>query len=209
MSKFRIKLKLQGLELEVEGTKDDLPLLTKSLAHQFEGLIRPAAEMAGGEDNLPIQSNATVINAAEAGKKKRKTKSGQVRSSTPGDAAGERAVDWKHDPSEFGSPLQTWSSVDKSIWTLYVAEQKANVKEMTGTRIAMTFNKHFRQAGPIKTGNVNRDLGKLKVAQDGKPPLVSEDTTQNPPVWFLVEAGINEAKKLVGVARGQAASTGV
>lgn len=31
MGKFHIKLKLQGLELEVEGTRDDLPQIKRSL----------------------------------------------------------------------------------------------------------------------------------------------------------------------------------
>ena len=72
--------------------------------------------------------------------------------------------------------------------------------------VAGSLNKHFRQAGPIKTGNVNRDLGRLKAAQDGQPPLVSEDTTKNPSCWFLVEAGSKEAQKLVAEALGQSAA---
>src|SRR4051812_29201836 len=49
MAKFHIKLKLQGLELEVDGTRDDLPVLREALAQQFSGLLGPATDLADGQ----------------------------------------------------------------------------------------------------------------------------------------------------------------
>jgi hypothetical protein len=57
MSKFHIKLKLQGLELEVEGTRDDLPVIRRSLGQQFEGLLNPATEIAQGR-NLTVDATS-------------------------------------------------------------------------------------------------------------------------------------------------------
>jgi hypothetical protein len=38
MSKFKFKLKLQGLELEMEGSRDDIPLIAHNLGNQLTGL---------------------------------------------------------------------------------------------------------------------------------------------------------------------------
>lgn len=89
----------------------------------------------------------------------------------------------------------------KSLWLLFVATNETDIKEMGSAMITETFNKHFRQSGPILAHNVARDLGRLKKKT---PPQVSEDTTQNPSAWFLTEAGIREAQKLVTEARGGA-----
>jgi hypothetical protein len=204
MSKFRIKLKLQGLEMEVEGTRDDLPAIRRSLGQQFEGILNPSTEIAEGR---PLTLEAARTNNAsveeEGSRRKRKTRTSQNRTSSSDGTAEEIPIDWKHDPAKYGSPLQSWVSAQKAIWLLYVAAQEASVHEVSGSRIAVTFNKHFRQAGPVSTGHVNRDLGRLKAARDGQPPLVSEDTTKTPPLWFLIEAGSKEAQKLVLEALGK------
>lgn len=89
------------------------------------------------------------------------------------------------------------------MWLLNVAANEVDTKEMTANQIADTFNKHFRQAGPIRVGNVSRDLG---VKKRHTPALVSEDTTKSPPAWFLTEAGIKQANELAGKARGEVAA---
>ena len=35
MSKFKFKLKLQGLELEMEGAREDIPLMAQNLGNQL------------------------------------------------------------------------------------------------------------------------------------------------------------------------------
>lgn len=48
MSKFTIKLKLQGLEMEVEGTKEDAPRIAQQIAKQLGGLLQTPAVLASG-----------------------------------------------------------------------------------------------------------------------------------------------------------------
>jgi hypothetical protein len=38
-----VKLKLTGLEFELEGSGEDVPLLTKNIASQLAGVLTPAA----------------------------------------------------------------------------------------------------------------------------------------------------------------------
>ena len=39
MSKFKFKLKLQGLELEMEGAREDIPLMAQNLGNQLTGTL--------------------------------------------------------------------------------------------------------------------------------------------------------------------------
>lgn len=41
MSKYKFRLKITGLEMEYEGTREDIPVITKQLNQQFGGLISP------------------------------------------------------------------------------------------------------------------------------------------------------------------------
>jgi hypothetical protein len=204
MSKFKVKLKLQGLELEVEGAKEDIPAISQNVAAQLTGLITPAAGMAGGNegtDREPINVTPTLPEPART-----KRRPSPRRSSTAAGNGADRSdvFDWKHDAAAFGNPVQGWNTADKSMWLLYAAAKQGVVQEMSGPQIAATFNKHFRQAGPILPHNVTRDLGKIK----GTPPAkVSEDTTKSPPAWFLTDEGIKHAEGLVKVARGEAAGS--
>jgi hypothetical protein len=205
MAKFRIKLKLQGLDLEVEGTRDDLPVIRQALTEQVAGLIGPATELADGEvQGRGALGGATAAAAAatEAKRGRRKT-----RTTPAGTAdAKETPVNWRHDTSKYGNPLQAWSNADKAVWLLYVAAKEADTPEMSNGTIVATFKKHFRTAGEIRRGNLPRDLGRLKSAQNGNKPLLSEDTTKTPPVWYLTDAGVAHAQTLVAQALGQTAT---
>jgi hypothetical protein len=206
MAKFHIKLKLTGLELEIEGTRDDAPLIQQALTQQFAGLLQPATVIVEGEIPAPAPTNGNgvvVQPPLEKTKRRRQVRTG----STPAAASsnGESAVDWRHDPETYGSPLQTWNSSQKAVWLLHVVASAANLSELSAPRIALTFNKHFRQAGPIRANNLARDLGKLKSIVNGQPPQVGQDTTKNPSTWYLVDAGSRVAQQLVAAARGQQA----
>src|SRR5262245_41913650 len=95
-------------------------------------------------------------------------------------------------------PQQSWTTAEKSIWLLYVAEKNGAAKEMSVPQITNTFNKHFRQAKPIFKPNVHRDLGKLKASVDAP---VSENTTARPYTCFLTHAGQRMAEGLVTKSR--------
>jgi hypothetical protein len=198
MAKFRIKFKLQALELEVEGSRDDVPLITQNLGQQFSGLLLPAANIVGGEipadsSNVLVDGASTEPNLSNRGNAGSVTKKRPSRKkhatgapNQPGDGVKDEAVNWRHDPAKWGSPRQEWKTANKAIWLLYVVAHETDQKELTSQQIAATFNKHFRQAKQVLTHNVTRDLGKLKVKADAP---VSEDTTMSPSPWYLTNAG--------------------
>lgn len=203
MAKFHIKLKIQGFELEVDGTRDELPVLREALSQQFAGLLQPATEIAGGEavsDIRRIEPSAAPTVVLTKGKRRARTSAPASGGAVSGKEA---AADWRHDTAKYPSPTQAWTTAQKAIWILYVASKEANVPEMSAKRIELTFNKHFRQAGVVRANNVLRDLGKLKAASNGEPALVSQDTTKDPSTWYLTDAGIRSAQRLIAQGLGQ------
>jgi len=205
LAKFHIRLKVQGFELEVDGTRDDLPVLRQAITQQMAGLIAPATDMADGEPvpDRGALAGATAAAAAATESSRRGRRKPRAAAPTNGEAK-EVALDWRHDSALYGNPTQKWKGWQKALWLLYVGSKAANVPEMSNGTIAATFSKHFRQTGVIRKSNLGRDLGLLKVARNGTPPLLSEDTTKNPPVWYLTDAGVLEAQKLVAQVLGPA-----
>jgi hypothetical protein len=209
MSKFRIKLKLQGLELEVEGSREDAPAMAEQIGRQFIGLVQPAATLASGDSNPTTdeRSNGGPVSAGSAPslvapKRSRKKRNGQrpvtaSGSAEPGD--DEAAVDWTHDATHWGAPKQAWSTAQKALWLLYVAGQNAETKELSSGQLVATYTKHFRSAGRILKHNVTRDLQKIA---SGRGAKVSLDSGSQPPVWFLTDSGVEYAKSLIAEATG-------
>ena len=196
MTKFKIKMKLTGLELEIEGSREDVPLITANLGNQLAGLLRPAAAIASGADTSLTPTPAALPMVDEVKKRKRRVTT--ARSVDGQSDTVSAPIDFRHDPVKFGTPKQSWKTSEKALWLLHVVEQ-----ELSGAVIVATFNKHFRQAGTITTSNANRDLGRLK---SKSPAVVGEDTTQTPPRWFLTEEGTRQALKLVGDALGRSSA---
>lgn len=199
MSKFRMKLKLQSLELEIEGSREDASLIRQNIGQQMASLLQPVGGIIDGEASTrsapPALENIVPLNAP-IGRRTRRRRNG----SSGGDAAIEVAqpIDFKHDPSKFGNPRQEWKTVEKAMWLLYVVKETAGVGELANKILVETFNKHFRQAGTITSSNVSRDLGRAKVKE--KPAPVGEDTTQTPSAWYLTEHGRSLAQALVASA---------
>jgi hypothetical protein len=198
MAKFRVRMKLSGLELEIDGSREDMPIIANSLGKQLSGLLQPSAQIVDGE----VVSEAPLMPAAQPQDDSTKRRRGRRRGVPPASgggstASGENTLDWRHDPTKYGSPKQEWTTSDKILWTLYVAGEETGTREMNGGQLTRTFNKHFRQAGQLQRQNVYRDLGKLKTGRKGELPLVSENTTASPTTWFLTEAGTKAAQQLV------------
>jgi carbamoylphosphate synthase small subunit len=205
LAKFHIKLKVQGFELEVDGVRDDLPVLRQAITEQIAGLIAPATDLAGGEvSDHHALSGATAAAAAATEKSKRSRRKSRVASAAATADTKDKALDdWHHDSSKYGSPSQTWKNSQKAIWLMYVAAKQATVQEMSNGTIVATFSKYFRQAGAIRASNLARDLGLLKSAQNGTPASVQEDVTKSPAVWYLTDAGVAQGEQLVAQALGQ------
>lgn len=204
MAKFKISLKVQALEVNIEGEREDIPAISRALSQQLTGLIAPSVGIAslGSDEHEDPQGPSAPQPAQLVEEVKRRTTKKRAASKrpTPGTDATDAPVDWRHDPAKYGSPAQAWSSANKAIWLLYVVSESTDIKELSAKRIADTFNKHFRQAKTILAFNVSRDLGKLK----GKAPaLIGEDTTKDPTAWYLTTEGTKAAQALVAKALGR------
>lgn len=200
MAKFRMKLKLQGLELEIEGAREDASLISRNIGQQMAGLLQPAGAIVDGDvlndETPPVQ----IINASN-GTSPKKIRRRKQASTAQNDDDSSAAVDFKHEPQKYGNPRQEWKTAQKAVWLIYVVKEVTGIAEMTTRSIVETFNKHFRQSGTITTSNTSRDLGRLKAKE--KPSPVGEDTTKTPAPWYLTEEGRKRAQELVGEALGQ------
>lgn len=202
MTKFRVKLKLTGLELEVEGSREDVPLLTKNIASQLAGVMMPAASIVEGKATAmlgrdPIPATATVVETTASARSSRKRR---PPSGADGGTATDAALIWQHDANTWGNPLQQWKAVDKSIYLLYVAKQVGAAEQMTVWQMVQTFDRHFRTAGKLNKGNIVRDFTKLN---SEPPPKVQMNGTVQPSAWYLTDAGIKMGENLVRAARGE------
>lgn len=200
MSKIKIKLRLQGFELDVEGERHEVASATQSISNQLASLMTPPNQVvsdggAAGEGLIDV----TPVSPRDDKKSNRKKSGSTVRGSN-GNAAP--AIDFVNDPARFGTPSQAWSLVQKAMWTLYVVGELKHVTSLSAGVIGRTFNKHFRQTGEIRPSNISRDLGKMKTKVGDTPPLVGEDTTKAPSEWFLVEEGTRQVRELVSKSVG-------
>ncbi len=198
MSKFKIKMKLTGLELEIEGSKEDIPLITSNLAAQIGGLLGPAGNIAVGAEGHADRQAINVTPTQATPKAARPKKQAARRVASAAQVAGSDLFEWVHDTSAWGNPMQTWNTATKGMWLLYVAARQNVTQEMTATQIANTFNKLFRQFGTIDKANVSRDLGKARTTA---PAKLNADTTKTPANWFLTDEGIRYCEGLVATAR--------
>jgi hypothetical protein len=180
-SKFKIRLKITGFELDLEGTRDEVAELTQSVGQQMSGLLSPGGVIIEGSASpqQPLTNEAPRLQDKRSRKKR--------SASSAGDADdGATAIDFRHDVEKFGMPRQEWKTAQKAMWLLH-ALKAAGQGDMFSTRtIFLTFNKHFKQAKTITTSNVTRDLGKAKFEN---PSLVGEDASRSPSVWFLTTEG--------------------
>lgn len=201
MSKFRIKMKLQGLELEIEGSREDASLIGKSLAQQFASLVQPAEAILSPSANPEAHRQTIDVTPNLPSSTPRKMRKKRSVSSATSEAESGNAIEFNHDPTSYGNPSQEWKTADKAIWLLYVLKLSGGPEDFSSKSIFDTFNKHFRQSGTITTSNVTRDLGKLKTK---KPAPLGENTNKDPSTWYLTDAGIQQAILLVAKATGKA-----
>jgi len=195
MSKFTVKIKLQNLEIQVEGSREDVPRIARRVGDQFGSLVNPAllAEVNPEHTGAATDPNG---NASET-KSRGKRKSGSSSSKSPADE-----LTLSVDSSRYGSPSQDWTTTQKSIWFLYVVGQTTSTKEMTAYSIAKNFNAHFKSAGAINAGNVSKGLEKERLK--GKDATVGANTGGGAAKYFLTDAGNSFANRL---AHGEAVAS--
>lgn len=188
MAKFHIRLKVQALELEIDGQREDIPQIANAVNRQFATLIEPA-EVIADVPKLPAPNGG---GGADDGR----GKAGRKRSPsnrTPAEFAG--PVEYRHDSAKFGAPNQAWSILEKVIWMLWVL-QHTGAKEYVAGQIVATFNHNFKAAGKLHPPHVPRELQRAKVEV---PTPVGEDRER----WYLTAEGERQAKDLVAKALGQ------
>jgi hypothetical protein len=199
MSKFKIKMKLTGFELEIEGSKDDVPNIQQALSNQLSGLLQPPAgliEEAPRPEMKTIEAEPAATAPRSTKPRKRSTPSAPRSTGSETEVALDN---WPRDVSKYVSPTQAWSTREKALWVLYVAQEENIASEVSSIQIRDTFNLHYRQAKPINVSQINRDLGRMK------GQLVGEDVKKSPPCWFLMEAGTAAvAQRIKEAKEGQA-----
>lgn len=183
MPKFHIRLKLQGLELEVDGERADIPLITAAVQKQLAGLVQPAEAFTDGNKTPEPQ---TIEVEAKASRRSGKKRSG---GSDRGGETGQ-AIEFRHDPEKYGNPQQDWSVTEKCIWLLQVLSDATEVKEVSAPQITQSFNRQFKAAGKLHPPLVSRELARAKVEN---PALIGEDKD----LWYLTSAGQDRAKELI------------
>jgi hypothetical protein len=204
-NKFKFKFKITGLELEVEGSKEDVAAITSNLGNQLKNLTQTQG-LNGTDVTDDVEAEmlpGNLIQIENPKKRKARKSKASISSSIKNTTPSSIALDAKFEIAKFGTPKQDWKSSQKAMWILYVFQEESRITEMTGMQIVNTFNKHFKQAGLLNKGNLPRDFGKLKIAS---PPLLGEDTTKSPSTWFLTEAGIKGIQNLIAQQKSNGTS---
>lgn len=187
MAKFRIRLKLQGLDLEVEGERQDLPAITQAVKQQLTGLVLPGEVITDGHKQLGNGGDGAGAAPDEESKKKR---TGRRERRSTADGAPAAAIEFRHDSAKYGNPSQVWSVTEKCVWLLYVLKKIEKSGEVTGLALAATFNQYFKPSGKLHPPNVTRDLAKLKVQN---PAPIGEDKGN----YYLTGEGDKQAEALI------------
>jgi hypothetical protein len=201
MSRFKMKFKLQGLEVEIEGAREDATLITKNLGGQISGMLQPVTQIINGATDAP-QSPESIDPQIIDNSPKRSRKKRSPSAAPAGSKDESAALDFSTNPEKFGAPRQAWKTAEKAIWLIYVLHESEKGDQFSTRTIVETFNKHFKQSGTITTSNVTRDLGRLKANE--RPPAVGEDNTKDASAWFLTDEGRKRAQALIASALGGA-----
>jgi hypothetical protein len=60
MPKFEVRLRLQGLELDIKGEREDIPRLTQGIAEQLAGVLQPTVLLRRPKSQLRQPKMATM-----------------------------------------------------------------------------------------------------------------------------------------------------
>lgn len=183
MGKFHLRLKLQGLEVEIDGDREDMHAITAAVQQQLGTLVEPIETVANGQRKLGTGSPVVEVDAGKG-----KGRSRRSKGST--DGVPTQPIEFRHDSAKFGNPVQTWTLTEKVIWLLFVIKSTLGTKEVGGPELAATFNDKFKSAGKLHPPHVTRDLAKLKATN---PAPVGEDKN----LWYLTDEGDRQAQQLI------------
>lgn len=197
-NQFKIKLKL---ELEVEGTRDDIPLITQAVTNQMSGLLSPATDIVEGDIVESYSQKPSIPEISSPPLKKRpNSKRNKSKPAAVTDEDTANLPSWTHDVNKWGNPKQDWSTSKKAIWLLFVIAQETDTHELRAGQIESIFNSRFKQSKMIEASNVSRDLGRLAKMELA---AIGKDTNNSPLTWYLTQEGQKQANALVLEALGQ------
>ena len=207
MAKFEVELEITGFRLKVKAERDeDLARVTQQIGKQLSGFTQPFAGIVDNSHVIDVPVSGDSAGGCEQAEKQQGAvaRSPRKRSRKPSENSGSQPLTWQHDPAAWGTPKQAWTAAQKILWIMYVIGKVTTQSEIGGPTIAESFNKSFKQFGPLKKNNMPRDLGALKTKS---PAQVLDNTTASPSTWYITEAGKIEAEKLVAEARGGSAES--
>src|SRR6266404_20407 len=189
MSKFSIKVELQSLKIEVEGSREDAPRLAQKVGEQIGNLVKPAMLL-----EVNRSQSADPNHDDHTGDERRKPARGRRAGSGGGGRSSAEDITLSIDPSIHGSPRQEWNTAQKAIWFLNVVRDTQG-DGLSAYSIAKAFNKHFKSAGVLNPGNASRDLEKERLKGTGA--TVGANTNDGAAKYFLTDAGVRMAEKLI------------
>jgi hypothetical protein len=198
MNKLKFSFKIKELELQVEGTREEVATITNSLGQQFKGLMQPTGSMGDSPAlaNTPLQvTEDGEITEIKNTPRKKKPSAGQSK------VEKAKALELTNDPAKYGAPLQGWSALEKAVWLMHIVQKILNISDLSASEISETFNKHFKQLGKIRSSNISRDFGNKKA---GAKAIVGENANVYPAKWFLTEEGTKMAERLIQSLKNQA-----
>jgi hypothetical protein len=182
--KVKVRLKITGLELEFEGTQEDVPQITQNLGRDIAGLITAGPNLASGQIHaapVNVDNGAPASSGRKSPGKGRKSASKEEK----------KSLNWTYDGQLYGMPSQNWSGNDKAIWMLYVADKVNGLKHMGAAQISKTFNEHYQAAKIIHRGNVYTGLDGLRAGEDA--PIGKRHDGS----FFLTQEGHKLAEQLI------------
>lgn len=208
MQEFSVEFELQGLrslKLRIKGSRDDVAFATKQVGRQVAELLQPALAIVEGEEpeaprTLPAASDTTADSKPKRPARPRRRRAAGGSTTNGGGSDQDAGLTFTHDASRWGNPLGSWKGWEKAVWLLYVVRQQTEHKELTAPQIVRTFNRLFPKAGELAHIHISRDLARRLT-----PPqmLVTQDASQTPARWGLLDNGVEYAEKLVRQALGQ------
>lgn len=195
MSKFTIKVEIQGLKIEVEGSKEDVPRLAQRVGEQIGSLVQPALLLEPQNHRPADFAGDDAAGSGKGRSRGRRAGTGGGRGRT---TAAEPTL--SVDPSKHGAPRQGWNTLQKSIWLLYVAG-----RALSSYSIEKVFNAQFKASGAIRRQNISRDLDKEKLR--GKEALVGAEMNDGTATYYLTDAGKTAAERLISGGEIASAAT--
>lgn len=185
MGKFRLRVKLQGFEVEFDGERADFPDTSALVQRQIAGLLTPVDAAGDGQKQLVEGNQALDAELTKGRARMSRRRGGNAKS-----ADSATPIELRHDSAAYRNPLQSWSIDQKCIWLLYVLKNAASLNEVSGPQLAATFNHYFKTAGKIHPPLATREMTKVKGLN---PAPLGEDKG----LWFLTAEGERQAQDLI------------